>query len=81
MTYYSSVYIFYPDTPPRTLEVKRREDEDEVSAYSNTTLGHQMLAMAQERRLAQWLGEDISDHGLGVDVGDRDDALQTEMTP
>ena len=55
--------------------MKRREDEDEVSAYLNAALGHQMLAMAQKRRVAQWLGEDISDHGLSVDIGDRDDAL------
>ena len=34
-----------------------------------------MLAMAQKRRVAQWLGEGISNHRLRIDVGDRNHAL------
>ena len=55
--------------------MERREDEVEESAYLNAALGHQMLAMAEESRIAQWLGENISNHRLRVDVGDRNHAL------
>ena len=50
------------------------EDEDKESAFLKAALSHQMLAMAEESRIAQWFGENISNHGLRIDVGDRNHA-------
>ena len=51
-----------------------------MAAYLGTALTYQELAVAEERRVAEWLSEDVGDHRMSIQVRHDDDALLLLLT-